>query len=1226
MLGEFEKMKTNNVSRIISFFIISMFALGSLIPLTLSTDHIQRDGFDKGPSYTSVVPMKKVTFINFDENTLLDDYAYLAAVPTAVFKQNNTLYSHPLLFFDDEYSARGIEDRTLNPRQGLDYFMQDWMSYCNNQIDEMIAINIPKNKLQQWNSRNCTIIDSDNPFEISGKLAVHDWKYSNDAVIAVIEEYYENPRIETKGTMNGTIKASKIERNHFKMQRPVIGTGATYETFEINDEIYRYILVQMSWSGKQDYDLQLYDPELGMVETAFDSYDSPFPFTELVGSYIFNKGLWEISVSAQAKKTLETDKGKMESMCYYSTPKPTGLASIFNRNTVDIDIALLPGVILPFEPTPFGCRDIEITLKTNNPSISLGFSVIDPIGTEIASSFSISEAASKCLNMNTISEKDDHEMKFTLEKLGETSKEDTYSLCVFSIGDLLTDVDFTIDYSWRQNFTKEEGDGIESACNGAVLASTLNAPLLYTTTDYMDTFTKNVLCKLGVNNIYLVDIGAGLSNDVVESFNEIATVKQRFTHAKDIYDSIRDNSGENDVIFTTIDSYDYWYVANDKEETGRASAGQWDGAYHFGQAAYIAAHHGSPVIIVDNHPKLSQAITWPTNWWRENAYNRYNLPSAGAMTLTSKNAYEFLKEYGFGEVEPGGAQKQDHEIIITVAGQFDIGIPWDRAFLGAALSGRFWGHPVDSAYAICRNIFYPTLIFENPAMKKVTLIQGSESTTTGIGDSILDTNLGIGNRLIYPYGRTIKITKPMQEMDFLYPVLQTYCTYAFRYNENNWKHFNCKYTRADAIIPWDTPSPDRIDDGVAHGKTGAYYPDISESEVIPFYCEKAGYDNVFSTSFYYLTSNLNSGVLLWVSQIHGHHGDGGSLEIWDIDSPYTYEENPWRGYEPIALKPGKIDEFIRWSIGYRLYHIAENIFDKDIPLLDRISKIPTRPIELFPERGSTENPDVAFLNPQLSTLGKLTKPLQIGGVFDIWGAWPFMIYRNRIINPFETIENDLPFFNFADGDGKVLHSPPTGGRLVGKQFFGPDFDDILENLHSVGINTISCLPAYTYMHLTWMRHGSVYQIIDPWTTTDWAGIWNQMMIKLFSMGYTVGQAYERGLRAVGPLYSCGQSWWDLWENVVYTGDPNLRVFVPNTEFTDSNNGYIENHWTYEETRPLSFDATLSIEGHMPFGADSYPHARERPLLLLGLPPLVIVLLVLLAVLVLCIWLIGRWKR
>ena len=144
--------------------------------------------------------------------------------------------------------------------------------------------------------------------------------------------------------------------------------------------------------------------------------------------------------------------------------------------------------------------------------------------------------------------------------------------------------------------------------------------------------------------------------------------------------------------------------------------------------------------------------------------------------------------------------------------------------------------------------------------------------------------------------------------------------------------------------------------------------------------------------------------------------------------------------------------------------------------------------------------------------------------------------------------------------------------------------------------------------------------MDPWSTSWYSTIWLQNLPRDLALGKTIGEAYNDGMAEVGVQYLVDQWWWDLNENVVFFGDPDLRVYVPSTEYSD------KNHWTYEKTRPLSFDATLNIEGHMPFGADSYPHARERPLLLFGLPPLIIVLLVLLAVLVLSVALIGRWKR
>jgi len=1146
-----------------------LLLLGVFLPVTQATSNIDYiKGFDKGPSTFPVVPLKKATFVGFDKESILDDY-------------DGKLFSHPLLFYEDEYKYDNDWERTLNARQGLDYFMEDWMSYCNGQLDQMTLVNVPVNKVDQWRADEYVEINGDNPYSIAADIALQDWSYSDDAVIAVIKEQYENPEIKTKGEINGVFESCEIDKQQFKMQRPVIGTGATYKSFRINDQKYKYVLTEMSWDGKEDYDLQLYDPELGMVETAFDSYDSTYPFSELVGSFINNYGDWEISVSAQAKKTAADEKGTMESMCYYTTPEPTGFLSLFNTNTVDIKIALLPGMSVPIEATPYGCRDVELTLKWNNPDANLGFTVLDPIGTEISSSFSLNEASQKCLSFthtSETSESNGNEITLKLEKLGETSEDEYYSACIFSIGDLAHDTSFKFEYSWSQNFTKNEGDGIESACNGAVLASTMNAPLLYVDTSSLNSVTKNVLYKLGVNNIYIVDIGGHLTTKVKDKIKEIGSIKKTYTKSLDVYDAIRDKTGSTDVIFSTIEPWDYWYVGNEALwGTRRESVGQWDGAYHFGQAAYLAAHHGSPVIIVDNSPILSQATTWATDWWHINAHNRFKLPSAGAMTLTAKRAYEFLEENGFGKIEVGGPEKQIHETIITVAGQYDIGIPWDRSFTGAGLNGRFWGSPVDSAYAICRNVFYPALIFENPGMDKITLTQGSESTSKLLG-----------GRIQKPLGSTLVITKPMQEEKFEYPVLQTYCTGGYRYNEEKWKHFNCKYTRADGVIPYETPSEDPIDDSINDNKPGTYYPDLSESEIIPKYCERAGYDSVFSTNFDYITENLNSGVLIWLSNIHGHHFRGGALEIWDPENPYVIEENPWRAYEPIAFKLGNLDEFIRW-LGFYGHHTFENM-GTDIKFLETLSKIPIRLFELVPEYGSTENPDVAFLNPQLTFLGKIAKPLK--PICDTWGPWPLMIYRDRILHPIKTIQQGLPFINWANGDGKICHSPVTGGRLVGSEKTGIDFDNALENLHSCGINSISCLPAFTYLHLTWMRHGTTYQIIDPWTTTDWAGIWQQMLIKLFAMGYTVGEAYERGLRACGPLYSCGQSWWDLWENVVYAGDPDLRVFVPNTEYVDYQKGYEENHWTKDETISLQFDEELNINGHMPFGATGYPHEKQ----------------------------------
>jgi len=97
----------------------------------------------------------------------------LAAVPTAVFNDGDRLFSHPLLFYQDEYDPEEEKELTLNARSGIDYFMEDWMSYSNGRLDKMTLINVPMSKLDDtWKAREYDVIKSDNPYDIAARLAL----------------------------------------------------------------------------------------------------------------------------------------------------------------------------------------------------------------------------------------------------------------------------------------------------------------------------------------------------------------------------------------------------------------------------------------------------------------------------------------------------------------------------------------------------------------------------------------------------------------------------------------------------------------------------------------------------------------------------------------------------------------------------------------------------------------------------------------------------------------------------------------------------------------------------------------------------------------------------------------------------------------------------------------------------------------------------------------------
>jgi len=1133
-------MKIKNIY--VSVFIASLFLL-SLIPSNQATENIEKFGFDKGPSYTSVIPLKKTTLVQFDKETILDDYAYLSAIPTSVFNNNGKLLSYPLLFYEDEHEYKDEKERSLNTRPGLDYFMDDWMGYCYDKLDQMTLINVPEEKASQWHAKKNFVVNSESPYEIASLLALEDWSYSDEAVVAVIENDFEQEEIITKETINGTIPKKNIGHKKLKVEQPIIGTGGTYQSFDIEDKDYKYAVAKMSWPNRIDLDLQIYDTKLGMVDNAAESYNAKDPNLEVVGSYIHNYGEWQISVTAVPKKLIYQESEEQNDINIIEEFKD--LAQTVNKKGT-VDVWLYTGTIVEFEPTPFGCRNAEFKLTWKNKNIPLGFSIHGPNGVEICNSLSKKEIASGKIK----NEKGEATIK--IKMLGECCEGENYYACVFSLDDTSFPTDFKLEYGWEQTLSINEADSMVSASNGAVLASSLNAPLLYTSPSKFINYTKDALYTLGVKKVHLLNIGGHLNKNVEDELRDVANIKNNFKEPKQLYDAIKDSSGNSgDIVFTTIDPWSYWYVAALEPED------EYVGAKFVGPAAYIAAHHGSPLIIVDKHPRLSQAVCYPTDFWRKNSAIRASIvPSAGSMILSGNRVYEFLEDFDLGKLEEGKAIKQNQETIITVAGQYDIGLPWDRSFTGAALPGRFWGSPVDTAYAICRNVFYPALIFENPAMyeEKAKRITGSTSKIQRIGGRLKD-----------PKGLTLVITKKSREEEFKYPILQTYNTFGYKFNEKAYKHWDFKYERADGIIPYITHSSDPIDEGAATGKSGAYYPDLSETEVIPFYADKAGYDSVYSTETKAVADNLNRGVIIWVLKGHGWYKGSGSISMWDPNNPYATEQNPWRVYETVLLQPGNLREYINWVTNGKLF--SGNILK----------------FHLLSEIGSTENPDVSLINPQLYLLNKY-----FGDVLphDLWGANGIMVYRDRIKRPFYYLfVKHLPLVNIYQGDGKVIISPLSGHQPM-KATNGLKFDDLLENLHSCGLNTGACTPACTYMHLSWMRHGTAYQIIDPWTTTDWNGIWNQMIIKYLAMGETIGQAYERGMRACGPELLVGQFWWDIWENVCYYGDPDLRVFVPGTEYSDNN------FWEEKDIQPFAYEKELNLDGHMPYGAVNHPNKIE----------------------------------
>ena len=1149
------------INKILAFFL--GFLLIGTIPISIGMSSCW-DGFDKGISWKPVIPLKKATFVDFDMDTYLDDYSYLAAVPTSIFYSENanegSLFAHPLLFYQDPYPVTDDKERSLDARMGIDYFMEDWISACDNWMDEMVLINVPEKKVDQWPARNITVIEENDPYSIAEELSLHDWSYSTDAVVAIINESLKQPEKCIENTLKGSVSGETIHKQ-LTVNRSK-GSSPEYEYFEIPRD-YQFVSVDVWYPSisilkdrllystlmgpggmtfpSVDQDIQLYcnHDDFGwlMVEASSEMTIQEGPH-ERVSSYVYTPGEWKIGVTNIPTEKIEVNGGLVRALLQMLVPV----------KEYNADINLYPGeeIIIPDLP-PYGCSNCTVKLSWSTRDANLGFSVIGPLGENIVTVYNDSDSFHETCQ------------EVTIDQLGECLENEYYKISVFTLKETRQPIDFSIAYQWEQKISRETGDSLTSATQGAVLASLLNCPLLYATYDNVPQATHDALTALQVKKIHLINLGDHISNHAYRELKRMGTVYSH-NESEDIYDEIMCRSGRHDVIFSTLDPWTAWYVNPTANVTNTMPlAGEYPGALYIGPAAYLAACHGSPVLFVDNHPELSAAITWHNDYWKKNP-DGMKVPSVAVMTMTGKRIYDFLDKLGF--------DKEGKESIVTVAGQFDIGIAWSRVFAGRAKSGRFIGTPVDTSIWISRNLFYPVLIFENPALAgSVTLINGSQSVRVQptffrpfkrFFARLSSLTSGLSN---------LKIIKPSQEELYNYPVLHTYCCYSHRFNERGSKFWGEKYILANGDIPGETISYESIDQDVRlkyENIYGGYLPDMSDSEITPLYCQRAGYDNVFSSNFSSIIQNLNRGVISWYEMVHGGQNLGGNLDLWD---PRTME---------ICL----IEQF---GLPPFLAKVIQLLAAGPLGLFPLDDTNPWRGYEQL--WGSTVEPDSATANTEIGLLLGILGAAHPQGILN--GGY---IKTGLDFIPANIRFSVLPKARESYYDGMVLGIGIS--QILTRTYFAygsMQIDDALQNIHSCSINAGSCLIGGKYLTLVLIRHGAVFMECDPWSTSYWGSSHFMGVPRGLALGKTVGETYDEGMEKVGITYIAEEGeqidwWWDTKQNIIFFGDPDLRVWVPGTTYSD------DNYW--EKPTFISYDNTLSLQGHMPFGSLTQPQEKS----------------------------------
>lgn len=1101
--------------RQISLLLTALLLSSAVLPATLSAapgnqvTEWNPNGLDH-VSWLPLAPMPAATFVEFDPNSYMDDWAYLAALPTSVFSANGQVYGAPLLFWEDpapEGTPR--EQMPLFGYQSNQYLMEDWMVVNGGKLDRLQLIQmeeVTEDRIaSDYTANDVKTFDSTSAYNLASMLALDNWEFADSAVVAIIDHKFPNPAAKVEGSVSGLAPGGELVEETKTGSKTPDPVNPNVHPFKV-PEGYKFVdaFMEWTWLGQtilpdgstvsergKDLDLQLYDDQIGEVVASefwnviegdlYRPQDGPY---EQADTYAYHEGDWDAYVTYMPTKGYNNIGSEAAAL-----PAPPKQGNEDSRAHYTIYLTLFPGVDVDLpDPAPMMTGPASYTLEWEGTD-NLGLVIRGPSGAALARD--ISDANPKTVSFTDLGEGD-------------------YSASVINLDDNSNEMEFTLSYSYEPVLSKAAAFALGNAANGAVWASLNNIPLLYANDDELPETTGEALKKLGVDKVYLVDM-ADRGEKAKEGIGDLTALLQdgidvkHYTDGPRLYQDIQAKSGQNDVIFSSLRGWRPWTIQAEWDYL------EYPEATYLGPAAMSAAYHGAPLLITDLHPELSAPVAWHNAFW-QHAY-RYRLPpGVGPMYLTGTMVYDFLSQHGLADDligEQGITDPGEKESLVTVAGQFVIGQAWDRMFPGVADAGRIFGTPTDTAAWVARSGLYPSLIWANPAV--------NPEVDNGAGGKWIT-----GSHSKKEQGGNWGIIEPEQEVEAMHNIAQSWVSYQHRFNERASKHWGSAYTGPAGLTPFETPSNNPIDENVnlMYGGAPNTFPDMTTSDIIPYYATKGGYPSVFTTNFEKTMENLNRGTLLWVEVMHGGHqsyGDhSGVVGFWDSEN--QNEKNPWRGYE----SEGASDEtFLVSNSGATLY------------------------------------------GPDTVTMSK---------------------YAGADLEP--AVQD--PTGTYENHDGVII---AIAQQIQTNHKTGFDFEEHLENIHSMGFNGGSCLIADTYLHLSMVRHGSVYQVIDPWLTSWYVAVAIEMFVRGLALGATVGEAYSEGIHNVGIEYLTKQWWWDIFENVVYFGDPDLRMWSPLEDATYSLLEAPGLTWT----APPMVDMSQPIGGHAPGGADSHPHAMGSKL-------------------------------
>jgi hypothetical protein len=515
--------------QILSFLLVVLM-VGTIVPFagSFKLDNTP-DVYITSELPSNQVPLSRVAFVAPNPSSYIDEFAYMAAVPTSVFYFNDTQYISPLLY------SQGSESET--------WLLEDWSEYLSNDdgITQAVAIgDFSESYLQQLQqdigAKIYPRITGTSAAEIASLLAANAWSSSSTAVIGLLSDDFDTPTTITGGVTHTFVNQASTLMEFggsvpYGAPSSITFTPPTWagwiegrfnwtDANPLNPDINTHVLIDPNGEivDYSDRDQVFFSRNINYVVT-------PVPL-----NFWFPKtvdGTWTMNI----------------------TREHNGIT------TLDCDVVSHPG-FTQIVAVPGDAKWLNVSLQWDNVATDLNLALVDPNG----------RLAMWAPAGSILTNPGREEIQLPYPMSGD------WTIIAAWLG--ATEEQNNIGLDWTiSRLPTHLTQYLESAANAAVLASLLNAPLLYVYEDQIPTETDWILNRLGVTNLYLID-PSNLQTAGLPALLGAYGALNNLQNYSIISSMIEFLSGSHDVVVTV--------PVGDANE-------------FFAPAAFSAAAHGSPV-------------------------------------------------------------------------------------------------------------------------------------------------------------------------------------------------------------------------------------------------------------------------------------------------------------------------------------------------------------------------------------------------------------------------------------------------------------------------------------------------------------------------------------------------------------------------------------------------------------------------------------------------------